>query len=80
MRLMMIYYTEEQQDRIRCWLIELRRIVNPVDFPAHRDRARELVALLDEHPTHPACLIGCEYKRVRKIWRRLESSFLSETH
>jgi hypothetical protein len=70
---MAIYYTDQQKDEIRAWLLELRRIVNPVDFPANRDRARELVSLLDQHPTHPACLISCEYQRVRKLWRRLDA-------
>jgi len=74
---MAIYYTEEQQDQIRSWLLELRRIVTPNEFPTHRDRARELVSLLDQHRVHPASLIAYEFGRLRKIWRRLEKRSLS---
>ena len=70
---MAIYYTDEQKAQIGEWLIELREVVNPVDFPVHRHRARQLVALLDERPTHPACLIAYEYERLRRIWKRLEA-------
>jgi hypothetical protein len=69
---MAIYYTDRQKDEIRAALIELQQIVNPVDFPAARERARELVSFLNEHPTHPACLIASEFGRLRHIWRRLE--------
>jgi hypothetical protein len=66
------YFTDREQAQIRAWLLELRRIVNPVDLPAHRERACELVSLLDQRPTHPACIISYEFCRLRKIWRRLE--------
>jgi hypothetical protein len=58
---------------IRAWLIELREIVTPDGFAAKRERARELVPFLDEHPTHPACIIADEFGRLRRIWRRLEA-------
>jgi hypothetical protein len=70
---MAIYYTDRQKDEIRAWLLELRQIVMPDKFAANRERARELVAFLDERPTHSACIIACEYQRVRKNWRRLEA-------
>ena len=69
---MAIYYTDQQKAEIAGWLLELREIVNPADFPANRTRARELVSLLDQHKVHPASLIAYEYARVRRIWRRLE--------
>jgi hypothetical protein len=65
------YFTDREKAEIREWLLELREVVNPVDFPANRDRARELVSLLDQRPTHPSSLIAYEYARVRRIWRRL---------
>jgi hypothetical protein len=70
---MAIYYTERQKAEIVGWLLELRRIVNPVDFPFQRDRARELVAFLDGHPTHPACPIAYEFGRLRRIWHFLSA-------
>ncbi|MGD0522495.1 MAG: hypothetical protein ABR866_17785 [Candidatus Korobacteraceae bacterium] len=74
---MAIYYSDKQKDEIREWLLELQAII-PDRFIAKRDRARELVALLDENPTHPACLISYEYQRLRKIWRRLETQAESQ--
>jgi hypothetical protein len=70
---MAIYYTDRQKDEIRACLLELRQIVMPDKFAANRDRACELVAFLDERPTHPACLIADEFGRLRRIWRRLEN-------
>jgi hypothetical protein len=70
---MAIYYTDRQKDEIRAWLLELREIVTPDKFAPNRERARELVALLDEHPTHPACIIAYEFGRLRRVWRRLEN-------
>ena len=69
---MAIYYSDKQKDEIREWLLELQAII-PDRFIAKRDRARELVALLDENPTHPACLIADEFGRLRRIWRRLDA-------
>jgi hypothetical protein len=74
---MAIFYTDQEKAEIVGWLLELREIANPVDFPVHRERARELVSLLDERPTHPACLIADEFGRLRRIWRRLEKRSLS---
>ena len=68
---MAIYYSDKQKDEIREWLLELQAII-PDRFIAKRDRARELVALLDQRPTHRCCTIDDEYQRVRKVWRRLE--------
>jgi hypothetical protein len=70
---MTIYYTDTQKAEIAKWLLELRRIVNPIDFPVHGDRARELVSLLDQRPTHTASLISYEYARLRRIWRQLDA-------
>ena len=67
------YFTDREKSEIREWLLELREIVTPDGFAAKRDRARELVAVLDKHPTHPACLIADEFSRLPKIWRRLET-------
>jgi hypothetical protein len=79
--LMAIYYTDQQKKQIGEWLLELREIVTPGDFniasPSEfspkRDRARELVALLDQCRVHPASLIAYEFDRVRWIWQRLEA-------
>lgn len=73
LKMMAIYYTDEQKNQIRGWLMELRSIVTPANFSAHRDRARELVGRLDKHPTHPACLIASEFSRLRRIWQRIET-------
>ena len=70
---MAIYYTDQQKTKIREWLLELREILTPDKFAPNRERARELVSLLDQRPTHPTCLIAYEFGRVRHIWRRLES-------
>jgi hypothetical protein len=67
------YFTDGEKAEIQGWLLELREIVTPNEFPTHRQRACKLVALLDQRPTHPACVISYEYKRVRKIWRRLDA-------
>ena len=71
------YFTDREKAKIQGWLLELQAII-PDRFIAKRDRARELVALLDENPTHPACLISYEYQRLRKIWRRLETQAESQ--
>jgi hypothetical protein len=65
------YYTDQEKDKIREWLIELRVIVTPIDLPTHRDRARELVRQLDRISVEPTCVIALEFRRVRRIWRRL---------
>jgi hypothetical protein len=70
---MAIYYTDRQKDEIRAWLLELREIVSPDKFAPNRERAHELVALLDQHRVHPACLIAYEFGRLRRIWRRLDA-------
>jgi hypothetical protein len=66
------YFTDREKAKIQGWLLELQAII-PDRFIAKRDRARELVALLDENPTHPACLIADEFGRLRRIWRRLDA-------
>jgi hypothetical protein len=58
----------------------LREIVIPDDFntvsPSQlkRDRARELVALLDQYKLPRFSAIVDEYDRVWRIWRRLEAN------
>jgi hypothetical protein len=58
----------------------LREIVIPDDFntvsPSQlkRDRARELVALLDQYKLARFSAIVDEYDRVWWIWRRLEAN------
>jgi len=58
----------------------LREIVTPDDFntvspsQVKRDRARELVALLDQYKLHRFSAIVDEYGRVWWIWRRLEAN------
>jgi len=79
---MAIYYTDQQKKLIGGWLLELREIVTPDDFntasPSQfnpkRDRARELVALLDQYKLPRFSAIVDEYDRVRRIWRRLEAN------
>jgi hypothetical protein len=70
---MAIHFTDKEQNQIRLWLLELRKIVTPEDFVAHRDRARELVGRLDRYPCVPTSTIADEFGRVRRIWRRLEA-------
>ena len=79
--MMAIYYTDQQKKQIGGWLLELREIVTPNDlristpseFRAKRDRAKRLVALLDQHKLPRHSDIANDYDRVRRIWRRLEA-------
>jgi hypothetical protein len=70
---MAIYYTGRQKAEIVEWLLELRRIVNPDEYPAKRDRARELVGRLETFKFEPTSIIATEFERLRRIWRRLEA-------
>jgi hypothetical protein len=70
---MAIFYTDQEKAEIVGWLIELRQIVTPDGFAANRERARELVALLDQYKLVPTSIVHDEFQRVRRIWRRLES-------
>ena len=70
---MTIYYTDRQKNEIRAWLLELRQIVMPDKFAANRERARDLVGYLDSCTLVPTSVVHDEFKRVRRIWRRLEA-------
>ena len=67
------YYTPEQQAAIQSWVCELQDIV-PDRYPAKRNRAWQLVDLLEAHPTDPYCLIEYEFRRLKTVWRRLDRS------
>jgi DNA invertase Pin-like site-specific DNA recombinase len=68
---MATYYPEDQQNQIRNWLLELRGLLNPVGFSDNRDRAHELVRLLEQIRPEPTSIIATEIDRLRRIWRRL---------
>ena len=71
---MAFYFTDAQKDQIRSWLLELRELVNPTEFPNDRDRAHELVNRLDQFKYEPYSIIADEFERVRRLWRRLEAN------
>jgi len=76
------YFRDEQKKEMAEWLLELREIVTPDDcntassseFRPNRNRARELVRLLDSQRADPHSDFDYEYDRVRWIWGRLEAS------
>ena len=70
------YYTPEQKAEMEAWLLELRGIIHSGMFEACRDRALELVRLLDAHPTHRASEFSFEFERLLNVVRRLERQSL----
>lgn len=70
------YYTPVERERMARWLLELQGIVHGGMFEACRERALELVCLLEAHPTHWASEFNYEFERLLNVVRRLERQVL----
>ncbi len=66
------YYTPEQKADMVGWLLELQDIIHSGRFEARRDRALDLVRLLEAHPTHWASEFNYEFERLLNVVRRLD--------
>jgi hypothetical protein len=71
-RMNMMIVNDDDKDQIRQWVLELREIVTPDKYPVKRERAREVVALLNQFRFEPTSIIADEIERLAIIWRRLE--------